>query len=83
MLLQCGIEISGAKASLNWLRKWAMVMWEVANCKILVLLFTSRYREFIKSYSSMKLTRNNPFRLHLVLKNIWLEKSNGTIFESK
>ena len=34
MLLKCGIEISIAKTSSNWLRKLAMAMWEVANGKI-------------------------------------------------
>ena len=27
--------------------------------------------------------RNNPFRLYFIQKNNWLEKDNGTIFESK
>ena len=38
MLLKCGIEIRSAT---TWLRNWAMAMWEVANGKILDLLFTN------------------------------------------
>ena len=45
MLLKCGIEISGAKTSLNWLHKSTMAMWEVANGKVSVLLFTSWCRK--------------------------------------
>ena len=48
MLLKCGIEVSSAKTELNWLQKCAMAMWEVAQDKISVLLFTSWYR---KSYN--------------------------------
>ena len=44
MLLTCGLEISSAKTLLNWLRKWAMAMWEVAKGKISVLFFTGWYR---------------------------------------
>ena len=33
MLLKRGIEIGGAKTSLNWLHKWAMAMWKVNNVK--------------------------------------------------
>ena len=39
MLLKCGIEISSAKARLNWSHKRAMATWEVAYGKILDLLF--------------------------------------------
>ena len=42
-------------------------MWDVANGKISVLLFTSCY--IIKSYSSMKLATSNPFRLYLIEKD--------------
>ena len=45
MLLKYNIEISGAETSSNWLRKWAMAMWKVANGKISVLLFTRWYRK--------------------------------------
>ena len=30
-----------------------------------------------KSYSAMKLTKNNSFRLYLIKKNNWLEKVDG------
>ena len=43
MLLKRSIEISSSKTSLNWMHKWAMAMWEVANAKISVILFTSFY----------------------------------------
>ena len=43
-------------------------MWEVANGKILIFLFTSWL--IINSYSSMKLTRNKPFRLYFIEKMI-------------
>ena len=82
MLLKCSIEISCAKTSSKWLRKWAMATWEVANGKISFLLFTSWYT-IINSYGSMKLARNNPFRLYLMEKNNWLENANGTIFGLK
>ena len=31
----------------------------------------------------MKLTKHNPFRLYLIEKSDWLEKADGTTFESK
>ena len=45
MLLKCGMEISSAKTKLNWLHKLALAMWEVANGKISVHVFTSLYRK--------------------------------------
>ena len=67
MLVERGIEISSAKTILNWLHKWAMAMWEVANGKISVLLiYKLLVPLIIKSYSSMKLTRNNSFRPYLI-----------------
>ena len=62
------MEISSTKILSNWLRKWAMAMWKVANEKFqFSCLQTGTVNH--KSYSSMKLTRNNPFRLYLIEKN--------------
>ena len=60
-----------------------MAMREVANGKISVLLFTSC--EIIKSYSSMKLARSDPFRLYLTEKDNLGKgvRANETIFKSK
>ena len=52
---------------LHWWHKWAI--WEVANGKMLVLLF--RCWQIIKSNSSIKLTRSNLFRIQLIEKNNW------------
>ena len=49
---------------LNWLGKQAV--WVVANGKTSVLLFTSW--QIIKSYTSVKLTRSNLFRLSFMEK---------------
>ena len=58
-------------------------MWEMANGKTSVLLFTSC--SITKSYRSMKLARSNPFRLYLMKKdNLGKgERANETIFKSK
>ena len=52
MLLKRGIEIGSANTIKLW-HKWAM--WEMANGKILALVF--RCCLIIKSYSSIKLRR--------------------------
>ena len=56
-----------------------MALWEVANGKISVLLFTSWW--IIKSFSSMKLTRINLFRLYFTEKTIEREGTNIKRFE--
>ena len=45
-------------------------MWKVAIGKILVLLFICW--KIMKSYSSIKLTRSNPFCLYFMEKNNWV-----------
>ena len=54
---------------LNWWHKWAI--WEVANDKMLVLLF--RCWQIIKSNSSIELTESNLFRIQFIEK---IEKNN-------
>ena len=61
------IEISVQK-QLNWLHKWALAMWEVANGKISVLLFTSWYRKIIDQKNSQGVIH---FCLYLIEKNSW------------
>ena len=60
-----------------------MAMWEVAIDKISVLLFTSC--QVIKSYSSMKLARSNPYRIYLMEEDNLGKRgrANETIFKSK
>ena len=64
MLLKRGLEMA-LQTRLNWWHKW--VIWEVANGKILVLLF--RCWQIIKSNTSIKLTRSNLFRIQFIEKN--------------
>ena len=64
MLLKRGLEIGSANKIKH---KWAI--WEVANDKMLVLLF--RCWQIIKSNSSIKLTRSNLFRVQFIEKNNW------------
>ena len=52
---------------LNKWHKWGI--WEVANGKMLVLLF--RCWQIKKSNTSVKLTRSNPFRIQFIEKNNW------------
>ena len=61
MLLKRGLEIG----SENMIKLVALI-WEVANGKMLVLLF--RCCQIIKSNSSVKLTRSNLFRIQLTEK---------------
>ena len=58
-------------------------MREVANGKISGLLFTSCL--IIKSYSSMKLARSDPFRVYLIAKDSLGKggRADETIFKSK
>ena len=68
MLLKRCIQISrAAKTCVNWWHKCAM--WEVANGKISVLLFTSW--QIMKSYSSQKLTKSNLLCLCFIAKYDW------------
>ena len=66
MLLKRGLEIGRATIiKLVAYCKWAI--WEVANGKILVLLF--RCCLIIKSNSTIKLTCSNLFRIQFIEKN--------------
>ena len=60
MLFKRGIEI-GCASMIKLVAKWDM--WEVANGKSLVHLFTCWL--VIKSYSLIKLTRSNLFYINL------------------
>ena len=77
MLLKRILKI-GSASMINWLHKWAI--WEVANGKILVLLF--RCWKIIKLYP-IKITRSNLFCPQFIEKNNWganekrFEKNNG------
>ena len=57
-----------------------MAMQEVANAKLSVLLFASC--SIMKSYSSIKLARSDPFRLYLIEKDNFGKggRANETIF---
>ena len=69
MLLKCCLEIGCANMIklINLGHGWAI--WEVANGKMLVLLF--RCWQIIKSNTSIKLTRSNLFHIQFVEKNNW------------